>query len=78
MAVLVVQEDDMNAPCKDCTDRVLGCHSVCEEYKLFHEERKRELEQKRMQYLTNPLGNDYFRRNLKLKQKLTRSGNYRK
>lgn len=25
----------MNAPCKDCQDRVLGCHSVCEKYKTF-------------------------------------------
>jgi hypothetical protein len=23
------------APCKDCPDRVLSCHSVCEKYKLF-------------------------------------------
>ena len=68
----------MNAPCKDCPDRVLGCHSVCEKYKHFHEERTRELEQKRMEYLTNPFGNDYFRRNLKLKQRLKQSGNYRR
>lgn len=24
-----------NAPCKDCTDRIVGCHSTCEKYKLF-------------------------------------------
>ena len=69
---------DMDAPCKDCPDRVLGCHSVCEKYKQFHEERTRELEQKRMQYLTNPFGNDYFLRQLKLKQRLKRSGNYKR
>lgn len=69
---------DMNTPCKDCPDRVLGCHSVCKEYKLFQEERRRELEQKRMQYLTNPLSNDYFRRYLKFKQRLKRNGNYKK
>ena len=25
----------MNAPCKDCPKRVLGCHSTCAEYKEF-------------------------------------------
>ena len=23
------------APCKDCPDRVIGCHSNCERYKAF-------------------------------------------
>lgn len=27
----------MVAPCKDCTDRELGCHSKCEKYKAFKE-----------------------------------------
>jgi hypothetical protein len=31
----------MNAPCKDCKDRVLGCHSKCEKYKAFSEENKK-------------------------------------
>lgn len=25
----------MRAPCKDCPDRKLGCHSVCEKYIEF-------------------------------------------
>jgi hypothetical protein len=25
----------MNAPCKDCEKRHLGCHSKCEEYQAF-------------------------------------------
>ena len=25
----------MNAPCKDCEKRYLGCHSNCEEYQAF-------------------------------------------
>ena len=25
----------MNAPCKDCPDRCIGCHSVCAKYKDF-------------------------------------------
>ena len=66
----------MNVPCKDCPDRVLGCHSVCEKYKRFHEEREKYLEQSRMQYLANHLGEDYYRRHAKLKQRLRRSRNY--
>ena len=27
------------APCKDCQKRELGCHTTCEEYLAFHEER---------------------------------------
>ena len=27
----------MTAPCKDCPDRKIGCHSECEHYKLFKE-----------------------------------------
>ena len=28
----------MNSGCKDCTERYVGCHSTCENYKLFREE----------------------------------------
>lgn len=27
-----------NAPCKDCSDRYLGCHDKCEKYQKFHKE----------------------------------------
>ena len=30
----------VNAPCKDCERRFLGCHSTCEEYKEFKEFRE--------------------------------------
>lgn len=30
----------LSAPCKGCGDRVLGCHSTCDKYKQFAEERK--------------------------------------
>ena len=30
----------MKAPCKECTDRYLGCHDHCEKYKEFDSERK--------------------------------------
>jgi len=29
-----------HAPCKDCPDRKVDCHSECEKYKQFSEERK--------------------------------------
>lgn len=28
----------MNAPCKDCSDRQVGCHSACEKYLDFRKE----------------------------------------
>ena len=28
----------MIAPCKDCSDRFVGCHSVCPRYAEFREE----------------------------------------
>lgn len=31
----------MKVPCHDCADRVVGCHSSCERYKLYAEECKR-------------------------------------
>ena len=36
----------MLAPCKDCPDRVLGCHSVCEKYIAFDKYRKELLAKK--------------------------------
>lgn len=35
----------MNAPCKDCKDRKLGCHSTCEKYKKFDEENRKRREE---------------------------------
>ncbi|MCR4889157.1 MAG: hypothetical protein K5979_08290 [Ruminococcus sp.] len=28
----------MMSPCKDCTDRCIGCHSTCGDYKLYRAE----------------------------------------
>lgn len=25
------------SPCKDCNNRKIGCHSVCDDYKAFYE-----------------------------------------
>lgn len=30
--------DKMKAPCKDCSERCLNCHSVCEEYFQYRRE----------------------------------------
>ena len=27
----------IKAPCKDCKDRKVGCHSTCEKYKAYQE-----------------------------------------
>lgn len=29
-----------SAPCKDCADRICGCHSTCEKYMTFADERR--------------------------------------
>lgn len=39
----------MNAPCKDCPNRTLLCHSTCEEYQKFAAERQ-EISKKRREY----------------------------
>jgi hypothetical protein len=33
-------------PCKDCTDRVVGCHSGCGKYLAYHHYREELLEKK--------------------------------
>ena len=30
----------LSAPCKDCCERGIGCHSTCDKYKQFEDERK--------------------------------------
>lgn len=37
----------MNAPCKNCPDREIGCHSKCNKYSQFRKERDEELDRKR-------------------------------
>lgn len=29
-----------SSPCKDCADRICGCHSTCEKYMTFADERR--------------------------------------
>ena len=37
-----------DAPCKGCQKRVLGCHSVCEDYKKYHTEKENEREHQKV------------------------------
>ncbi len=32
-----------NAPCKDCKNRSIGCHTTCKQYLDFKEQHKREM-----------------------------------
>lgn len=34
-----------DAPCKDCVDRKLRCHSSCEKYKAFQERNQKRLDE---------------------------------
>ena len=34
-----------NAPCKDCTERHIGCHAECDRYKVFAEDNRRKHEE---------------------------------
>lgn len=34
----------MKAPCKDCPDRQVGCHSTCEKYITFAKEKRQQNE----------------------------------
>ena len=43
----------LKAPCKDCTERYLGCHDHCEKYKEFDVVRKRLNEEKLVRQQTN-------------------------
>lgn len=48
-----------NAPCKDCEDRHLGCHSMCNKYILFDTERKQILLEERKRTLFNSIIKQY-------------------
>ena len=37
----------MSAPCKNCPDREIGCHSKCNKYLEFRKKRDEELDRKR-------------------------------
>ena len=39
------------APCKDCPDRFVGCHSVCVEYAKFKAQAEKIREEKNKEYV---------------------------
>lgn len=43
MMILVntMRRIEMTCKCKNCTDRYVGCHSTCEDYKKFQEENEK-------------------------------------
>lgn len=58
----------MKIPCKDCPNRVFGCHSKCQAYKDFAEERRKILEAKNA---ANKINSDFqSMRNTFFKQKM--------
>lgn len=42
-------KEKANAPCKDCKNRHIGCHSECNEYKAFCESKTKEKANRRME-----------------------------
>jgi hypothetical protein len=36
----------MTPPCKDCSDRQLGCHGQCERYQAFRAKKEREAQKR--------------------------------
>lgn len=45
----------LQAPCYKCEDRVLGCHSTCEKYKLYKKENDALIEQMRNVTIANAI-----------------------
>ena len=68
----------MKAPCKDCPDRAAGCHSSCEKYRAFREERDADLEMRKMLSRGEPLTSEFFIRKWKNKIRIINSRNSRR
>lgn len=48
-----------NPPCKNCANRLVGCHASCEKYTLFHEEREKQKTELRREYVGKIVAEDY-------------------
>jgi hypothetical protein len=61
----------MNAPCKDCPKRVLGCHCTCAEYKAYSDTRQQTNKQRRVDgmFHDNPHRIKQSRRHMKKRGK---------
>lgn len=57
----------MQAPCKDCTDRQLGCHSVCEKYKEYAKQNEERRKLREKYNLENNLYWDTIRKGRRMK-----------
>lgn len=64
------------APCKDCKDRVLGCHSTCQRYLEFRKEVDRIHEIRNLEKLKNGFTIEAVIRNSKQMEKTTRNTSY--
>lgn len=49
----------MNAPCKGCQDRQVGCHSTCEKYLAYQAEREAIREKNRLDHIISTTGIDH-------------------
>lgn len=57
----------MQAPCKDCADRALGCHSVCEKYKEYAKQNEERRKLREKYNLENNLYWDTIRKGRRMK-----------
>jgi hypothetical protein len=62
----------MNAPCKDCERREVGCHSVCAEYKEYNEHRERVRELRHLDTILSSMTRSCYRTRQRYHQKYGR------
>lgn len=43
------------SPCKNCTERFVGCHEICEEYQKFKEKSNKVRDKRNMERIINNL-----------------------
>lgn len=51
-------------PCKDCTDRAVGCHSTCARYKQYREDFQRVCHDMHMEQKMQRLPEDFAQSNI--------------
>lgn len=60
----------INAPCKDCSNRIVGCHSTCEAYKQFQLENEAVRHQRHLETESKAYAiNTHLERKRKVKRK---------
>lgn len=58
------------APCKDCSNRAVGCHSVCVKYKEYKQTLETEKERHRAFSEPNRIFNEYVSDSIKRNKKV--------